>query len=104
MPEARNAESIFHEARRLPVQDRSRYLAQACGNEADLRARVEALLAADADAGSFLAAADPNPTIPKSAAISVTERPGQIIGRFKLLQQIGEGGFGSVWMAEQREP
>src|SRR5262249_14410619 len=33
-----------------------------------------------------------------------SERPGQIIGRFKLLQQIGEGGFGSVWMATQREP
>src|SRR5882672_4888386 len=32
------------------------------------------------------------------------EQPGQIIGRYKLLQQIGEGGFGSVWMAEQKEP
>src|SRR5262245_30794434 len=109
MPRSRNPESIFHEARALLGEDRSRFLAQACRNEAGLRAQVEALLAADTDARSFLApAVDSDVTIPKSAAAGllprVTERAGQIIGRFKLLQQIGEGGFGSVWMAEQREP
>src|SRR5262245_33371844 len=102
MRQASSPESIFHAARAMTGEPREHYLLQACGGDASLRAHVDALLAADEDAGSFLApAGDPDATIPNLAAAGslprATERAGQIIGRFKLLQQIGEGGFGSVW-------
>jgi eukaryotic-like serine/threonine-protein kinase len=100
-----NAETIFHDARALEAEARGPYLDEACGDDNILRARVEALLAADAEAGSFLKTApgsDPDATI--EAGATPDERVGQMIGPFKLLEKIGEGGFGSVWAAEQREP
>jgi eukaryotic-like serine/threonine-protein kinase len=99
------AETIFHDARALEAEARGPYLDEACGGDHVLRARVEALLAADADAGSFLRTvpgSDPDATI--EAGATPDERVGQMIGPFKLLEKIGEGGFGSVWAAEQREP
>ena len=117
---SRTAEQIFDEACQLSSEQRAAYLRGACGDDAALRSQVESLLRADAEAGSFLAedtqarrhvgaeGGDPDATIPRAvpraAPDARTEQPGLMIGRFKLLQQIGEGGFGSVWMAEQREP
>ena len=77
-------------------------MAEVCADDSDLRHRVERLLRASADAGSFLEspAADPHPTIDRPIA----EQPGDTIGPYKLLQQIGEGGFGVVYMADQTEP
>src|SRR5579872_2450 len=76
--------------------ERAAYLEGACGLNADLRGRVETLLKAHDAAGGFLQA-----TINSQ---SPHEGPGTVIGRYKLLQQIGEGGFGVVYMAEQLEP
>ncbi len=83
--------------------DRLTCLDQACGTDAELRQRVEVLLQAHERAGQFLEspAAGPDPT---SAFPPLRERPGTEIGPYKLLQQIGEGGMGVVYMAEQSEP
>jgi serine/threonine protein kinase len=99
------AESIFHGALQLDPSHRDPYVSQACGNNLELRLEVDRLLRADADAGEFLeqpAAARDEKTILSSPPIS--EKPGARIGRYKLLQQLGEGGCGMVYMAEQDEP
>ncbi len=95
---------IFLEALQLPAGDgRDRYLEEACGGNAGLRRRLEVMLADDPAADAFFdgavteAARSAHSTLPG-------EKPGDEIGRFKLLQVIGEGGFGTVWMAEQSEP
>src|SRR5262245_35303549 len=80
------------------------YLDEACGGDAALRARVEALFQADAKAGGFMKrpAIESLPPVP-GGSIEL-EGPGTQIGRYKLLQEIGAGGFGVVYMAEQKEP
>ncbi|MCY3003554.1 MAG: serine/threonine-protein kinase [Planctomycetota bacterium] len=93
-------EELFHQARAIAsARERELYLAQACGTDKALKARIERLLAADERATGFLATRQE-----PAAAAEGLERPGDRIGRYKLLEIIGEGGFGSVWMAEQQEP
>ncbi|MHC4549454.1 MAG: serine/threonine-protein kinase [Planctomycetota bacterium] len=89
-------EEIFHAAlRKGSAAERAAFLDGACGYDAALRARVDVLLQAHDEAGSFLEA---------SAATPLKEGPGTRIGPYKLLQLIGEGGMGVVYMAEQTEP
>ncbi|MCI0743155.1 MAG: hypothetical protein L0Y72_29355, partial [Gemmataceae bacterium] len=98
------AESIYFAAlAKESPQERAAYLEEACGADADLRRRVERLLEAQPKVGSFLqdALGAPQATL---AQPDVFESPGMVIGPYKLLQQIGEGGMGVVWMAEQTEP
>src|SRR5262245_29612631 len=82
------------------------YLDGACGGDATLRARVEALFQAQAKAGGFMErpAMEDGPTVTALDSSPVREGPGTQIGRYKLLQEIGAGGFGVVYMAEQKEP
>lgn len=88
---------LFNEARaKASAGEREAYLRAACGGDAALRQQVEALLAADSAADNFLQ--------PPSEDAPADEGPGTVIGRYKLLQRIGEGGFGVVYMAEQLEP
>ncbi len=90
---------IFEQALDItPTEERLRFLTSACGKDAALLARVQALLRADESGESFL------PEQPKATVVAITEKPGDRIGRYKLLQQIGEGGCGVVYMAEQTEP
>ena len=95
------------------AESRDRYLVEACGGDDDLRKRVEALLAADADPQSCLEhpaaefrleATDDLSSGPQRPGSDVTERSGSLIGPYKLLEQIGEGGMGVVYMAEQKKP
>jgi serine/threonine protein kinase len=105
MDESNNEESLFAFVLSLPPERRASYLDQACAGNVGLRARVEALLEAYAEAGSFLEEpVSPTGEGSKFRASSGIEKPGDRIGRYKLLQQIGEGGCGVVYMAEQEEP
>ena len=95
---------IFNDALELAsAEAREAYLERACAGDAKLRRRIEALLEACAGVDGFLPeAADVEAeTI---VSVPVTEGPGSVIGRYKLLERIGEGGFGVVYMAEQQEP
>src|SRR6266849_8089122 len=94
----------FAEALQLSAGERSAYLERACGADEQLRRRVERLLKAHDQAGDFLERPAPGVAPEAGAEASVGERPGDRIGRYKLLQQIGEGGWGVVYMAEQEEP
>jgi serine/threonine protein kinase/Flp pilus assembly protein TadD len=102
--EPKNEEAIFNAAIQIEgCKEREAYLAEACGGDEKLRADVKALLKAHDAEGSFLES--PPPGIDSTLdAGPLTEAPGMSIGRYKLLQMIGEGGFGVVYMAEQQEP
>jgi len=85
---------IFAEAlEKTAPSDRAAYLDRACAGDAALRQRVDALLAAHKEAGEFPAESHGPPA-----------EPGTVIGPYRLMQEIGEGGFGIVYMAEQTEP
>src|SRR5262245_53499301 len=97
-------ESLFWSALAIDSpQERGRYLDHACGGDAQLRGRVEELLAAYPKAESFLEPAARSPAATADEPPS-GERPGVLIGPYKLLEPIGEGGMGTVWMAQQQEP
>ena len=93
-------EEIFNAALQKPPAERAAFLDDACQGDTLLRAAIEALLAAYDVPDSFLEAPLGQATIEQSPS----ERIGTQIGPYKLLQQIGEGGFGVVYMAEQLEP
>jgi serine/threonine protein kinase len=112
---AMTEEAIFHQAleKRTP-EERAAFLDGACANDPELRRSVEALLQASAGVGSFLekpvappAQCDNRGPEPPPATIDqrpIAEGVGTRIGPYKLLQQIGEGGMGVVYMAEQEQP
>src|SRR5260370_25822777 len=95
--------AIFDAAIELPPERRVAYVQEACAGDDPLRQRVEALLRAHRSAETFMdsPAVDPRRETP---VVKPAERPGDRIGRYKLLEQIGEGGCGVVYMAEQTEP
>ena len=99
-------EAIFEALLRLPDEQRAAHLRQACGADVQLRQGVETLLQAHAEADGFLdhPSQASGPTKGGAPPLPLTEQPGDRIGRYKLLQQIGEGGCGVVYMAEQEEP
>jgi serine/threonine protein kinase len=99
----RDVKSIF--GRALEIQsaaDRAAYLDEACGADAGMRAEVDGLLATLNRAGEFMRR-------PAAAGVTanyepIAEQSGTVIGPYKLMEQIGEGGMGLVFVAEQQHP
>jgi serine/threonine protein kinase/tetratricopeptide (TPR) repeat protein len=95
--------SIFAEALgKASDQERAAYLAEACAGDEKLRRRVEALLRAHAEPDDILDR--PEAAVATVDEAPITERPGSRVGPYRLMEQIGEGGFGLVFVAEQTEP
>ena len=104
---AGSLQDIFEHAVALHGEDRAAYLLGACETDAQLRAEVDGLLRAHERAAGFLS----SPTADHAASAAqmttpspVREEPASRIGPYKLLQQIGKGGFGVVFMAQQERP
>ncbi len=93
-------EALFSAASERPAAERAAFLDGACAGDPAQRERVAALLRSHDAGQEFMVTAN----AAAQPAFNPDEKPGDMLGRYKLLQKIGEGGCGVVWMAEQEEP
>jgi eukaryotic-like serine/threonine-protein kinase len=99
-----NIEAIFYQAlKQHPLAAQAAYLDHACGGNGELRMEIESLLTAHAQAADVFECPVVSNVFDEEVAQSA-EGPGTLIGHYKLLEPIGEGGFGVVYMANQEQP
>ncbi|MFN0069741.1 MAG: protein kinase domain-containing protein, partial [Limisphaerales bacterium] len=105
-PPAAREEALFTLALDKAAADRSAFLDRECAGDPVLRARIDALLAAHEGPAPLLdrLQAAAQPTVPDDAPRATGAAVGQTLGRYKLMERLGEGGCGVVYVAEQTEP
>jgi eukaryotic-like serine/threonine-protein kinase len=103
-PEFSRLRALFEQAIDLPPAERAEFLDRQCGGDTSLRERIWALIATAEQAGDFLGEVADETRESPDARLALLEGPGARIGPYKLLELIGEGGFGTVFHAEQLEP
>ena len=97
-----NEQTIFASALEHNPSDRQAFLDDACAGSPEMRQRVEKLIASYEEAGSFME--QPAGVLTRTLDQPITEQLGSMIGPYKLREQLGEGGMGVVYVAEQTEP
>src|SRR5262245_33095947 len=103
LPSSVTAETIFGKA--ISIREaaaREAYLCQVCADDSQLRDEVERLVRDQFRAGNFME--QPAIVVETTSLLPAPERPGTRIGPYKLIEHIGDGGMGTVWMAQQTEP